>query len=131
MGKLKAKQAHQLANNFLAIAQALGNYRYENFDTLSRSNNRKLKDLHWSILQTADDLYTLSATLVMDDVEDSLSKIEKITNNLQRTFKKITSVQKAIDYATQAVTLGGAILSKNPVAIKDAILKTLNTDFKA
>ena len=69
MAKLTTQQANELANNFLAMAQAIGEYRYQNFDSLSKIQNQKIRDLHWSILNYADDLYTMSATLVLNDVE--------------------------------------------------------------
>ena len=119
MAKLTVKQANELANNFLGLAQAIGEYRYQN--TLPRLQNQKIKDLHWSVLNFADDLYTLSATLMMDDVEQSLSTIGSITKELQAAYKKLQNVQKAINVAASIVTLGSSILSKNPQAIKESL----------
>ena len=119
MAKLTVKQANELANNFLGLAQSIGDYRYQN--KLPRLQNQKIKDLHWSVLNFADDLYTLSATLMMDDVEQSLSTIGSITKELQAAYKKLQNVQKAINVAASIVTLGSSILSKNPQAIKESL----------
>ena len=119
MAKLTAKQANELANNFLGLAQTIGDYRYQN--TLPKQQNQIIKDLHWSVLNCADDLYTLSATLVMDDVAQSLSAIGTITKELQDAYKKLQNVQKAINVAASIVTLGSSILSKNPQAIKESL----------
>jgi len=121
MAKLTAQQANELANNFLALAQAIGDYRYQNFDNLSKTQNQKIRDLHWSILNYADDLYTLSATLVMDDVQASLASISSVTSQIKATYKTLQNVQKAINVAATVVTLGASILSKNPQAIADSI----------
>ncbi len=121
MAKLTSQQANELANNFLALAQAIGDYRYQNFDTLSKPQNQKIRDLHWSILNYADDLYTLSATLVMDDVQSSLTSIGAVTTQIKATYKTLQNVQKAINVAASVVTLGASILSKNPQAIADSI----------
>ena len=121
MAKLTAQQANELANNFLGLAQAIGYYRYQNFDTLTKQQNQKIRDLHWSILNYADDLYTLSATLVMDNVQTSLTSIGAVTTKIQSTYKTLQDVQKAINVAASVVTLGGSILSKNPQAIADSI----------
>lgn len=126
MTKLTAQQVNKLANNFLALAQALGDYRYENFDKLSKAQDQKIRDLHWSILNYADDLYTISATLVMDDVETSLASIDVITTEIQATYKKLELVQKAINVAASIVTLGASILSKNPPAITNGIRDLIN-----
>lgn len=121
MAKLTSQQANELANAFLAIAQVVGDYRYDNFDTLSKQQNQKIRDLHWSILNYSDDLYTLSATLVMDDVQASLATVAEVTGEMKATYKTLKNIQKAIDVAASAVTLGASILSKNPQAIGDAI----------
>ena len=119
MAKLTAKQANELANNFLGLAQAIGDFRYCNI--LPKPQNQKIKDLHWSVLNYADDLYTLSATLVMDDVEKSLSTIGIITTEIQATYKTLQNVQKAINVAASMVTLGSSILSTNLNAIKESL----------
>ena len=119
MEKLTAKQANELANNFLGLAQAIGDYRYQN--SLPKQQNQKIKDLHWSVLNCADDLYTLSATLVMDDVEQSLLAIATITKELQADYKKLQDVQNAINVAASIVTLGASLFSKNPQAIKESL----------
>uniref|UniRef100_UPI004048E60F hypothetical protein n=2 Tax=Flavobacterium sp. TaxID=239 RepID=UPI004048E60F len=121
MANLTSQQANELANNFLALAQAIGDYRYQNFDTLSKPQNQKISDLHLSILNYADDLYTLSATLVMDDVQTSLTSIGAVTTQIKATYKTLQNVQKAINVAESVVTLGASILSNNPQAIADSI----------
>ncbi|WP_445915309.1 hypothetical protein, partial [Flavobacterium sp.] len=103
MANLTSQQANELANNFLALAQAIGDYRYQNFDTLSKPQNQKISDLHLSILNYADDLYTLSATLVMDDVQTSLTSIGAVTTQIKATYKTLQNVQKAINVAESVV----------------------------
>ncbi len=121
MPRLTSAQVSELANNFLAIAQSVGDFRYANYDTLSRAQNQKIKDMHWSILNYCDDLYSMAAVLVMDDAQNSLLSIERIANQMKRTYKQLTDIQKAINVAASVVTLGAAILSKNPQAIIDSI----------
>ena len=75
MGKLTSKQVNELANNFLALAQSIGDYRYKNYDSLTKAQNKKLRESHKRTLDYSDDLYTLSATLVMDEAKSSLSKL--------------------------------------------------------
>lgn len=121
MAKLTAQQSNEIANQFLALSQAIGDYRYQNFDTLTKQQNQKIKDLHWSILKYADELYTLSATLVMDEVQISLTSIGEVTAQIQTTYKKLQNVQKAINVGASIVTLGASVVSKNPQAIANAI----------
>jgi len=121
MGKLTSKQVHELANNFLALAQTIGDFRYQNYDTLTKEQNKILRETHKRTLDYSDDLYTLSATLVIDNVKSSLSQLETITENIKTSYQSLEDVQKAIDIATNVITLGASIFSLNPQAISDAI----------
>jgi len=121
MAKLTAKQANELANNFLALAQSIGDYRYTNYDNLSKIQNQNLRESHRRILDYSDHLFTLSATLVLEDVQTSLTSIGAVTSEIKATYKTLQNVQKAINVAASVVTLGASILSKNPQAIADSI----------
>lgn len=127
MGKLTSQEARELANNFLSIAQSVGDFRYKNYDNLSSAQNKKMTDLHWSILNYADDLYTLSAVIIMDDVKNSLKAVETVTKKMQATYKKLEDIQKAIDIAAKVVVLGASILSENPAAIASSIQALVTT----
>lgn len=121
MPQLTAKQIKELGDAFLAFAQGVGNYRMANADKLTPSQHQKIRDFHWTLLNHADDLYTTSAILVMNEVKDSLEKIRNITIGINKTYQALKSVQKALDVAAAGVTLGAALFSKNPQAIADAI----------
>lgn len=120
MATLTSQQANELANYFLAMAEAVGDYRYQNFDSLSTQENKEIKDSLVFIRKCANELFTLSATLVLDDAQMSLSTIGEVTNQMKGTYKKVQDVQKAINMAASIVTLGKAILLKNPQQIGDA-----------
>ena len=120
MAKLTSQQANELANYFLAMAVSVGDYRYQNFDSISMQENKEIKESLEFIRKCADDLFTLSATLVMDDVQTLLTTIGEVTNQMKSTYKTLQDVQKAINMAASIVTLGKAILAKNPQQIADA-----------
>ena len=121
MAKLTSKQVNEMANNFLVLAQSIGEYRYNNFDSLTKNQNKILRESHKRTLDYSDDLYTISATLVMDNVTDSLTKLELITRKIKKSYKPLEDVQKAITIATSVVTLGASIFSLNPQAIIDSL----------
>ena len=127
MTLLTSEQVNQLADNFLDIAKAIGNYRFQNFGKLSKSENRKIKELQASVLDYSDNLYTLSATLVMEAIETSLSSLASVTTQITDTYTKLEDIQKAINVATSVVTLGESILTKNPQAIADSISRLIDT----
>ncbi|HEY0271925.1 MAG TPA: hypothetical protein VGC22_02015 [Chitinophaga sp.] len=126
MASLTAKQLTELANDFLGMAQSVGDYRYLHFGKLTKAQNKQFSDLHWSLLNYADDLFTQSATVVMDDVENTLAQIKTLSQEMTVTYKQLARVQKAIDVASAAVTLGAAIFSKNPLAVISAVDELLN-----
>ena len=121
MGKLTSKQANELANNFLAVAQSIGDYRIKNYNALTKNQNIKLRQLHKRTLDYSDDLYTMSATLIMDDAENSLLKLDAITKKIKKSYKSLKDVQKAMDIATKVVTFGASIFSLSPLAIIHSI----------
>lgn len=121
MEKLTAQQASDLGKTFLGLAQSIGDFRYGNWDNLSKLQNEKLGSLQWSILNSAEDIFALSATLVMDDVKRDLAEIQGVTKKINKTLKILRDIQKGIDIATAIVTLAAAIISKNPQAIVGAL----------
>ncbi len=121
MARLTSQQAYELASNFLGLAQAIGDFRFDNWNSLTKTQNRKLGNFQWSILNHGEDILALSTVLVMDDVQDSLNNIKEITDEIKNSIESLENVQKAINVAASIVTLGAAIISKNPQSIIDSI----------
>ncbi|WP_158846414.1 hypothetical protein [Algibacter sp. L1A34] len=121
MAKLTSKQVNELANKFLAFAQSMGDYRILNFDNLTKLQNKKLRETHRKTLDYSDDLFTMSATFVMDDVTASLETLDGITEKINKSYKDLQDVQKAIDISTHVVTLGASIFTFNTQAIVDSL----------
>jgi len=121
MPKLNATQASELARHFLALAQAIGDYRYRNWKKLSKKDNQQLADFQWSVLNCGEDMLANSTTLVLDDVKNSLGKIEDLTVKVESTLASLAKIQTIINCAAAIVILGGAVISKNPGTITSAI----------
>ena len=121
MSNLTSKQVKRLADNLLKMTNALGDYRYENFDLLTEEENLQIKKLHQRQLSYTTELYTKSAVLVMDDIETSLDQIEAITLKTQTLYKNLTTVQKVLDRATSVLTLAVAIIGLNPKGITSSL----------
>ena len=121
MQNLTARQVRELADNLLRMTNALGNYRYENFDRLSQEENKKIEELHRKQLEHTTELYTQSAVLVMDEVVTSVQQIEVITKETVKLYEKLNTVQKVIDRATSILTLANAIIALNPKNIASSI----------
>lgn len=127
MLNLTAQQANDLSNNFLGLAQGIGDYRFLNWSDLSIADNQRLGSLQWSILNSGEDILALSTTLVMINVESSLSQINDLTQQIKGTINSLKDIQKAINVAATIVTLGAAIISKNPQGIVSGIQGVVTT----
>jgi hypothetical protein len=117
MGKLSSEEANQLSNNFLGLAQAVGDYRFQNWNNLSIKDNQKLASFQWSLLNNGEDILVFSTQLVFEEVSESLQTIQSLTDKIKHSITKLENIQKAINIAASAVTLGAAIVSKDPKAI--------------
>ena len=89
MANLTSEQVKQLADDLLHMTNAVGDYRYENFDKLTEDENSELKELHNQLLGQTTELYTKSALLVMNDVDESLNAIRTITEKTQNLYKNL------------------------------------------
>jgi hypothetical protein len=127
MPNLTSQQVNELANHFLAMAEEISNYRYKNFEKLSKEENKQLKESHSDLLDKCDELYTLSASLVLEDVQTALSSINSITTEIKATYTTLVNIQKAINVAASVVTLASSVLSKDPKAIGGSITALVNT----
>jgi len=121
MARLTSKQATELAGYFLGMAQAIGDFRYDNWNLLSKDDNQKLGNLQWSILNYGEDILAFSTILVMDDVKDSLEKIKSITSMIKDNMHTVKIIQKGINIAAAIVTMGAAIITKNAHSISDSV----------
>lgn len=128
MEKLTAEQVKRLADDFLHMANALGDYRYENFKKLTKEENLRLKELYAQTLSQTTELYTRSAILVLADATTSLAQISTITSETKQLYKKLVGVQKILDRATSVLTLATAIISLDAKEITNSVKKLLSPE---
>lgn len=121
MANLTAQQVKDLADNLAAMAQVIDDYRMKNSKNLLDSQNQQIKDLADTIRDNADRLYSLSATVVIDDIQKFLDAIEKVTNDMKITFETLENIQKAINVAAAVAALASSILSGKPQSIAQSI----------
>jgi hypothetical protein len=121
--KLAAPQVTELANYFTAISRAIGEFCEAKNLTheISPEDNERLSEIQWELSNDADEFYTESAGLVMEDVASALATIKDVTTQIQSTYKALKDIQRAIYIAATAITLCTAILSQNPKTIVSAI----------
>ena len=121
MAHLTSLQVNDLANQFLALAQSIGDLRYCYWNDLSKEEHQILANHHWSALYYGEDILALSTDLVMDDVSDSLAMIRELTGQIKSTLGTASDIQEGISISAAIVALGAAITSENPLTVEGAI----------
>jgi hypothetical protein len=129
MAQLTSQQSAVLAENFLELAEAVGNYRMEHWETLSDEERKEMKAYQYSLLNYSDEMSTNAARLVMNDIEDSLDTLRDVTQQIKKDYGKLQKIHKVIHIAAASVALGAAIFSKQPQAIQHS-MKNLVSKWK-
>lgn len=127
MAQLTAEQLTELGFVFLSIANAVDEYRMENRPQLSDDENQTLKILHSTLTHHADDLFATSAITLLSEVEGSLQKLKEVTSSINATYRRLRKVQKAIDIAAAAITVGTAILTRDAKSLRESVAGLMET----
>jgi len=122
--KISAVQARDLAQKFHDLSTTVGDYRFDHWDDLTKSERERLKDIQLTLLNNSTHFITELVGVILDDVEGDLQALQKVTTQAQKALKNIADVKKAIEIAAALVKLGAAIASENPGAIASAAQDT-------
>ena len=117
MPNLNSAQAEELAKHYAGLSLSTAKYRFNNWDKLTEAKRKQLSEQSAELGKQSDQCIKLAATLIMEDVKADLAKIKIITNEIQTTIEKISSVQKVVNVIAAALDLGAAIISKVPLDI--------------
>jgi hypothetical protein len=123
--KLTADQARNLARSYFNIAQALGEYRFDNFDTLSAAKRKQIEELERTLLSSSTTFTAIAISISLDDLAPVLDRVSEVTKQMEDAINQLQKVDKVIKIATAAVQLAGAIVSGNPEAIFKAASDTV------
>jgi len=118
--KLTANQARDLAQVFREISVALGEYRFANWDSLTKTQRDIIEDTEWTLLNYSSDFVTQAVGLTLDDATASLKNIQEATKKAKQAVETITTIKKIVVIAGAVVKLGAAIATENPSAIASA-----------
>lgn len=111
------KQAFELSDYFHELGNALGEYIQANKAILADDERNELFDNQVVLLQMSGKINMMGVTLVFEDVQESLTQLNTITAAVKKTVRKVLAVQDAINVAAALVSIGTAIISKNPQLI--------------
>ena len=115
--KLNSEQLFALSKSLRETSVAIGDYRFANWDALKPKQRSQLEGAEWSLLNASSDVTTIAVGLVLDESQWAFDKLKGLIEKSNKTLKTLNQVREAINLATAAVGLAGAIISKNPQAI--------------
>jgi hypothetical protein len=119
--KLTANQARDLAQSFRSVSVSLGDYRFANWDSLTKAQRDAIEDAEWTLLNYSSDFVTQAVGLTLDDTKASLKNIQDTTTKAKKAVETIKTIKKVIVIAGAVIKLGAAIVSENPGVIAAAI----------
>src|SRR5208337_257710 len=117
MENLTSGQAADIANCLRELNGSIEEFRFEPKNQLTDTQKKTLDDLMEQVSDAAQQILAESTTLVMEDVNTSLTTIKKITEQIKKTITSVADVQKVIVITASVLTLGTSILSKDPQSI--------------
>lgn len=115
--KLSSDHAFELARQFRAMSQALGDYRLDQWKSLSPAQRQQLEDAEWSLLSSASDIRTRAVGLVLDESVLSFTGLKDATAKARKAVEKLAKIRKAIKIAIAAIGLAAAVIARDPGAI--------------
>lgn len=118
--KLTAKQARDLAQSFRSVSVSLGEYRFANWDSLTKAQRDTIEDAEWTLLNYSSDFVTQAVGLTLDDAKGSLKNIQDATAKAQKAVETIKTIKKVVVIVGAVIKLGAAIVSENPSLIASA-----------
>ncbi len=113
-----------MAQQFHDLATAVGDFRFDRWDELAKSERDRLKDMQFMLLNNSTHFITELVGVILDDVQGDLEALQKVTANAEKALENIADVKKAIEIAAELVKLGAAVASENPAAITSAVQET-------
>lgn len=107
--KLTSQDALKLAKTYREAAKAVGDYLYENWDSISSTDRSRLRSMDVTLMNVATDLVTHAVGIVIDEGQASLSDLSDATKTATNAVNKIADVKKAIVITTALIGLAAAI----------------------
>ncbi len=114
-------QSLQIAQAFEGFANTVSSYRFAHFANLSEQQLADLIDFEAALRKTSNHFLNVGVNLLLDNVQNALDGLGKITTLLNNDLKTLADINKAIQVAGVVVQLGTAFATANPAGIASAL----------
>lgn len=118
------QELFELSDNFHQLGNALGAYIQNNKLALTDTKRNALNNDQIELLRISGQINLLGVALVFIDLQDTINRLNDITTEVNNAVKKALAVQDAINLAASLVSIGTAIIAKDPQSI---IKNTMDT----
>lgn len=117
MGKLTKNQLTQLGDSYLRYAQAIGNYRIQNYGRMTKLMRTRSREYYNSLNDYSNSFYVAGTNYIIDDAKASIENMKEVAQGLDEAIAKVKKVHTVVKTIGAAVELGAAIISKQPTEI--------------
>ena len=107
--KLTSEQAFKLSKAFHKLAVLLGDYRFDHWDEMKKSERTDLENMQWTLFNASSDLNAKAVVMKSKLLEDDLKLMMKAANKMQTAIEKVKRTKHVINIAAKAVAFAGAI----------------------
>ena len=123
MPELTTDQIGELAADFLKFGNILLQYKLNNEEALSDSEDQSLRNLINSIVHTSNLLAALATYDTAEDIASSLIQLKKSTDKINEALKRIKNIQDGINIATLIINIGTSVLSNDAHGFLEGVTK--------
>ena len=113
-----------LADEFLKLKMAVGEFRNTCFDTLTPAQRDGLKTLASQLGDEVDHLTAMAIQQSLADLQDTFSHLKGVTAGVNDAVAHLGEVRKVLTVAAALVSLGAAVASKDPGTVFAALKDT-------
>lgn len=99
----------ELSQGFHDLAVGLGNFRFSQWDSLTRSQRAFLEARQWLLFNTSIDLNARSVVLKFKLLDDELALLKSSAAGMKASAAQIQDIKQAVMLATSAIALSSAL----------------------
>ena len=114
-------QALQIAETLRKIADTVRDYRVAHLSDLGDEQEADLRRAEMSLRKASDEVDNAGINLALDDAQESLAGLGKVTQLLKADVSKLADVTKGLEIATALIQIGTAVASGNLSGIASGI----------
>jgi hypothetical protein len=128
MATIAVRRAEQIGRQFLSISQVVGTYRYQHYESMSKTELRTFSELHITLLRYNDQFPIFAEYIDVKRIQHTIEGLEKIAVKFQQEYPGM-NIYLATKAATLAVQLGAAFLCGDPDVVVN-MMDVLNRPWK-